>query len=69
MKSSCSQELDDPSGNSFIENKLAPSPDPNLIIVNYGRLEEQNIQLGLSTDSEIRVSTGSTLCFNVQLIN
>ncbi|KAJ8545216.1 hypothetical protein K7X08_017799 [Anisodus acutangulus] len=38
--------LDDPAGNSFIENPLAPSPDPSLIITFYDRTPEQQAALG-----------------------
>ncbi|KAL2473925.1 ZPR1 zinc-finger domain protein [Forsythia ovata] len=38
--------LDDPSGNSFIENPLAPSPDPLLTIQAYERTREQVTSLG-----------------------
>ncbi|KAL5577603.1 hypothetical protein UlMin_019302 [Ulmus minor] len=38
--------LDDPAGNSFIENPLAPSPDPSLSIKFYERTPEQQAMLG-----------------------
>ncbi|CAI9760036.1 unnamed protein product [Fraxinus pennsylvanica] len=38
--------LDDPAGNSFIENPLAPSPDPSLTIQAYERTREQVASLG-----------------------
>ena len=41
------QILDDPSGNSFVENQLAPSPNPDLTTEFYSRTEEQNRDLGL----------------------
>eukprot|EP01132_Coremiostelium_polycephalum_P004655 gene4655-5817_t len=40
--------LDDPSGNSYIENPLAPKPDPDLIKTTYNRTEQQDIILGLN---------------------
>jgi ZPR1 zinc finger protein len=40
--------LDDPSGNSFVENPYAPKSDPGMRIRNYQRTAEQNEQLGLS---------------------
>ena len=48
------QILDDPSGNSFVENQLAPSPNPDLTTEFYPRSEEQNRDLGLlSTAAEV----------------
>ncbi|XP_004293742.1 PREDICTED: zinc finger protein ZPR1-like [Fragaria vesca subsp. vesca] len=43
--------LDDPSGNSFIENLFAPSPDPSLSIKSYERTPEQQSVLGYVVDS------------------
>jgi zinc finger protein len=39
--------LDDPAGNSFIENPLAPSADANLKSVKYTRSPHQDLSLGL----------------------
>ena len=39
--------LDDPSGNSYIQNFYAPDPDPEMLVVHYERDEEQNADLGL----------------------
>jgi len=41
--------VDDPSGNSHIENPNAPTPDPNLRREEYARTKEQNVMLGLYT--------------------
>ncbi|GAB4834311.1 hypothetical protein Ancab_032563 [Ancistrocladus abbreviatus] len=43
--------LDDPAGNSFIENPLAPSPDPSLTVRFYERTPEQQAALGYLADS------------------
>lgn len=40
--------LDDPAGNSYIQNLYAPDPDPELEVVHYERTEEQNDALGIS---------------------
>ncbi|KAL6080658.1 nucleolar zinc-finger protein [Balamuthia mandrillaris] len=40
--------INDPSGNSYIENPHAPEEDPNLAISYYTRTQEQNQQLGIS---------------------
>ncbi|KAG8662546.1 hypothetical protein MANES_01G122000v8 [Manihot esculenta] len=42
--------LDDPAGNSFIENPFAPSPDPLLTIKFYERTPEQQASLGYLVD-------------------
>ncbi|KAJ2891003.1 nucleolar zinc-finger protein, partial [Coemansia aciculifera] len=39
--------IDDPSGNSYVENLCAPNPDPKLSIQYYRRTREQMVQLGL----------------------
>ncbi|KAL2342816.1 hypothetical protein Fmac_004101 [Flemingia macrophylla] len=43
--------LDDPAGNSFIENPFAPSSDPSLTIKFYERTCEQQASLGYLVDS------------------
>lgn len=40
--------LDDPAGNSYIQNLYAPDPDPELEIVHYPRTKEQEDDLGIS---------------------
>ncbi|XP_066984816.1 zinc finger protein ZPR1 [Macrobrachium rosenbergii] len=40
--------VDDPSGNTFIENPIAPQQDPYLIRKTYKRTKEQNALLGLN---------------------
>ncbi|KAK1423671.1 hypothetical protein QVD17_18978 [Tagetes erecta] len=42
--------VDDPAGNSFIENPYAPSPDPSLSIDFYERTPEQQASLGYLVD-------------------
>ena len=52
------QILDDPSGNSFVENPLAPNIDHCLTMDRYNRTREQEIQLGMisnSTDVKVQV--------------
>ncbi|KAJ2003143.1 nucleolar zinc-finger protein [Coemansia thaxteri] len=39
--------IDDPTGNSYVENLCAPNPDPKLSSQYYHRSREQMIQLGL----------------------
>ncbi|EFA80235.1 ZPR1-type zinc finger-containing protein [Heterostelium album PN500] len=39
--------IDDPSGNSYVENPMAPKADPNLTITKFARTAEQNAMLGL----------------------
>ena len=45
--------IDDPAGNSYIENKLAPHADPQLNVVHYVRSEQQNKQLGAMTATKV----------------
>jgi len=46
-------EIDDPTGNSFVENPNAPGPDPGREVTNYERNKEQNHKLGLYTQEEL----------------
>jgi len=46
-----SQVVDDPSGNSFVENRVAPSPNPHLSVEFYHRTQEQNKALNISPAS------------------
>ncbi len=39
--------LDDPSGDSFIENPDAPNKDPSMSVQHYKRSKEQNELIGL----------------------
>lgn len=40
--------LDDPSGNSYLQNVYAPEDDPNMIVEHYVRDHDQNEMLGLN---------------------
>ena len=44
--------MDDISGNSFVENPLAPQNDPHLKSTTYVRTNEQDLTLGLNTGKE-----------------
>ena len=44
--------VDDPAGNSFIENFIAPASDPNMKITNYTRSDAQDLALGLQPASK-----------------
>lgn len=46
--------VDDPAGNSFIENKLAPAADPQLKVTHYTRTPTQDIAVGLQPSMEAR---------------
>lgn len=55
--------VDDPSGNSFVENPIAPSPDPQLVVEFYRRTKKMNEDIGLKPDpksSEIQVDDVTT---------
>lgn len=40
--------LDDPLGNSYLQNLYAPEADPNMTVETYDRTFEQNEDLGLN---------------------
>ncbi|KAK0131606.1 Zinc finger protein ZPR1 [Merluccius polli] len=40
--------LDDPAGNSYVQNVYAPDPDPEMTVEKYERSHEQNEELGLN---------------------
>lgn len=40
--------LDDPTGNSYLQNLYAPDPDPEMVIEEYTRTYEQDEELGLN---------------------
>jgi len=61
LEQSFTLELDDPSGNSFIENPHAPGPDPGRTVENYERNKEQNHQLGLYTQDELQTAEDPVL--------
>ncbi|CAB3989684.1 zinc finger ZPR1 isoform X2 [Paramuricea clavata] len=42
--------LDDPAGNSYLQNVYAPEDDPNMKIEYYERNQEQNEELGISEE-------------------
>nr|CAG4643983.1 EOG090X06TU [Lepidurus arcticus] len=45
--------VDDPAGNSFVENPFAPHPDPTMNITHYIRSQEQDHSLGIYSAQEI----------------
>ncbi|XP_038833020.1 zinc finger protein ZPR1 isoform X3 [Salvelinus namaycush] len=44
--------IDDPSGNSFVENPFAPQKDEALSVCNYTRTPQQDAQLGIKAEDE-----------------
>ncbi|KAI1893514.1 hypothetical protein AGOR_G00124500 [Albula goreensis] len=44
--------IDDPSGNSFVENPYAPQKDEALSVVHYKRTAQQDAQLGIKADED-----------------
>ncbi|XP_006642368.2 zinc finger protein ZPR1 [Lepisosteus oculatus] len=44
--------IDDPSGNSFVENPFVPQKDEALTVTRYKRTAQQDIQLGLKADDD-----------------
>eukprot|EP01053_Blabericola_migrator_P008477 Blabericola_migrator_1__8476@NODE_441_length_8449_cov_49_535552_g346_i0_p1_GENE_NODE_441_length_8449_cov_49_535552_g346_i0NODE_441_length_8449_cov_49_535552_g346_i0_p1_ORF_typecomplete_len473_score104_76zfZPR1/PF03367_13/1_6e54zfZPR1/PF03367_13/2_8e48OrfB_Zn_ribbon/PF07282_11/50OrfB_Zn_ribbon/PF07282_11/37RNA_POL_M_15KD/PF02150_16/4_3RNA_POL_M_15KD/PF02150_16/1e03RNA_POL_M_15KD/PF02150_16/1_1e02Elf1/PF05129_13/9_3Elf1/PF05129_13/42zincribbons_6/PF07191_12/4_3zincribbons_6/PF07191_12/1_8e02_NODE_ len=53
--------VDDPAGNSFIENPSAPKKDPNMISIKYPRTREQLHQLGFFEEQSADVKPGADL--------
>lgn len=47
--------LDDPSGDSFIENPHEPHKDPNMSVVFYKRNKDQNEMLGIEVTKSIPI--------------
>lgn len=45
--------IEDPSGNSFVENPVAPQKDENLTVSRFNRTVQQDISLGLRDDDEV----------------
>jgi len=45
--------IDDPAGNSFVENPFAPTTDPNLTVKYYSRTPEQDKSLGLEPETGV----------------
>ena len=56
--------IDDPAGNSFVENFLAPAPDPRMTISNYTRTDEQDISLGLQPASKANLRSFEDTHYN-----
>jgi len=50
-------EIDDPTGNSFIENPNAPYRDEQLTIKKYRRTSEQNSVLGITDEEDAEITT------------
>ncbi|CAJ0963559.1 unnamed protein product [Ranitomeya imitator] len=48
--------IDDPSGNSFIENPFAPQKDEALVVTRYRRSAEQDSLLGIETSDGQKIS-------------
>ena len=51
--------LDDPSGNSFIENPYAPQTDPNIKVSYFDRTKEMAEQMGFSLENQIIEQNGN----------
>ncbi|XP_036392855.1 zinc finger protein ZPR1 [Megalops cyprinoides] len=50
--------IDDPSGNSFVENPHAPQKDEALIVSHYKRTPQQDVQLGIKAEEDIEEDEG-----------
>ncbi|CAI9722530.1 zinc finger protein ZPR1 [Octopus vulgaris] len=51
--------IDDPSGNSFVENPHAPNKDTEMVVHNYKRSAEQNVSLGIPPEEDDRTVVAS----------
>jgi zinc finger protein len=60
LKETFTIQLDDPAGNSYIENLCAPNPDPQLHSRRYQRTVEQSRSLGLSVPDDAQPTTTTT---------
>uniref|UniRef100_UPI0037E8D6FF zinc finger protein ZPR1 n=1 Tax=Semicossyphus pulcher TaxID=241346 RepID=UPI0037E8D6FF len=45
--------IEDPSGNSFVENPVAPQKDEALTVTRFKRSAQQDVQLGIRADDEL----------------
>lgn len=45
--------IEDPSGNSFVENPVAPQKDESLTVTRFKRTAQQDVQLGLRADDDL----------------
>ncbi|XP_037071915.1 zinc finger protein ZPR1-like [Pollicipes pollicipes] len=60
LRTAATLVLDDPSGNSYIENRLAPAADPQLLSVTYTRSRQQDKLVGqTSTYDQYEFTDGS----------
>ena len=51
--------LDDPAGNSFVENPRAPAADPRLAVEHYERTPSQDLAIGLQPARGVDLSRGA----------
>ncbi|XP_073833058.1 zinc finger protein Zpr1 [Musca autumnalis] len=68
LKTAFTLELDDISGNSFVENPLAPSHDPNCKTTHFTRTKEQDQLLGLYDANEVQEGEKKILKENKSLL-
>ena len=52
-------EIDDPTGNSFVQNLCVPKSDPQIICSSYIRSFEQNKQIGLIAENQTEITPAS----------
>ncbi|KAG7471325.1 hypothetical protein MATL_G00123400 [Megalops atlanticus] len=50
--------IDDPSGNSFVENPHAPQKDEALTVSHYKRTPQQDVQLGIKAEEDVEEEEG-----------
>lgn len=64
-KSSFTLEIDDPAGNSYIENPVAPNKDLRCKVIYYERTAEQVRSMGFQSDDTTDNSTNTTTTSNI----
>jgi zinc finger protein len=52
--------LDDPAGNSYVENLCAPNPDPKITLHYYKRTPEMNEAIGLPAEEVVQTEAVET---------
>ncbi|XP_023690786.1 zinc finger protein ZPR1 isoform X1 [Paramormyrops kingsleyae] len=61
VKSEFTLVIDDPSGNSFVENPFAPQKDDALTVAHYKRTPQQDAQLGVKSDEKDEEKPGNDI--------
>ena len=63
------QLIDDPSGNSFIENLLAPKADPDREVTYYTRTKEQDKAVGIFEQDDLVKINGIQISLKTNFVD